>query len=70
LGKMKSSGQVVALLIVPLILAVVILNLAAMEYVEKSNESIDELMGEYQIILDDYSYFQDPVTGNTYILEG
>jgi hypothetical protein len=64
--KVTNAGQIEMLLIIPLLLTVLIINYIVINYVESSNYELDQLADEYNCILQNYTYFKNPTTGNSY----
>lgn len=58
------------LVIVPLLLAVLIMNYVLINYIEQTNSELEMRINEYSQLLNNQTYFKDPVSGNSYPISG
>jgi len=65
-GGKDVGGQTELILLVPLLLAILFLNLTVMQYLEDMHNETERLRGIYEGILFGYTYATDPATGNLY----
>jgi hypothetical protein len=61
----SSSGQIELVLLVPLIIAVLVLNLVLIESISRTNDQLSEMKSEYERLMV-VNYSTDPTTGNIY----
>jgi len=59
-------GQAELILLMPLLLAVLMLNFIVIQNLEQNNLELSNLMREYDALIFGYAYTKDPATGNVY----
>jgi len=65
-GSKDVGGQTELILLVPLLLAILLLNLTVMRYLEDKHNETERLRDIYEGIILGYTYATDPATGNVY----
>jgi len=65
-GGKDVGGQTELILLVPLLLAVLFLNITVMQCLEDAHNEAERLRGLYEGILFGYTYATDSATGNLY----
>jgi hypothetical protein len=62
----RSEGQLEIILLVPLLLAVLLLNITLIQSIDSQSEELAGLKASYDRLVLDYNYTVDSVTGNIY----
>jgi len=65
MGNKSCEGQVELILLIPLLLAILLLNVALIHTLSNGNGSVSKMQSEYQRLLS-YNYTIDDATGNRY----
>lgn len=63
-------GQVEIIVIIPILLCVILLDSAMMEFFEGEMSKLKNLKGAFEEIVSGFNYFIDPISGNAYPCRG